>query len=142
MIKYQLKCSAGHQYEAWFRDAAAFDRQSESGEVECPLCGDTDVTKAPMAPRLGKGARRPEAVEQQARDVADQIFQTVEKLRRHVEESCDYVGERFPEEARRIHYGETEKRGIYGEATDEEAHELKEEGIEFQRLRWLPRRND
>jgi len=141
MILYQLRCGSGHQFEAWFRDAAAYDAQSAGGEIGCPFCGDTAITKAPMAPRLAKGAAKAGAMEEKANEVARQILQAAERLRRHVEEHCDDVGDRFAEEARRIHYGESEKRGIYGTATDDEATALTDEGIEFQRVRW-PRRND
>jgi len=141
MILYQLKCGAGHQFEAWFRDAGAYDSQSANGEVACPLCGNSDVTKVPMAPYVAKGGTRSESMEEKANEVAQQIFQAAERLRRHVEENCDDVGDRFAEEARRIHYGEAEERGIYGTASDDEATDLAEEGIEFHRVRW-PRRND
>ncbi|WP_316979764.1 DUF1178 family protein [Shumkonia mesophila] len=141
MILYQLKCGAGHQFEAWFRDAAAYDSQSADGEIGCPLCGDTAISKAPMAPYVAKGAARTGSMEEKANEVAQQIFQAAERLRRHVEENCDDVGERFAEEARRIHYGETDERGIYGTATDDEATDLTDEGIEFHRVRW-PKRND
>lgn len=141
MILYQLKCGSGHQFEAWFRDAAAYDAQSAGGEIGCPFCGGTDISKAPMAPRLAKGVATAGAMEEKANEVARQIFQAAERLRRHVEAHCDDVGDRFAEEARRIHYGESEERGIYGTASDGEATELSEEGIKFHRLRW-PRRND
>ncbi len=161
MILYQLKCEEGHQFEAWFKDAATYDVQAEEGEIMCPYCGGNHISKAPMAPRLAKGLGDPEpapasapaptrvpmsgavpgSVEARAAEVAEYIFQAAEKLRRHVEENCDYVGDEFADEARRIHYGESEERGIYGTATDEEAAELDEEGIEFQQLRWY-RRND
>jgi len=139
MILYQLRCAKHHEFETWFRDSATFDAQSRKGAVECPFCGDTKVVKAPMAPRLAKSHDR-EAAEGRAREVANEIIQAMARLRRHVEENCEYVGGRFPEEARRIHYGEAEQRGIYGEATREEAVELKEEGVEVYPLP-LPRRN-
>lgn len=139
MILYQLRCAKHHEFEAWFRDSATFDAQSRKSAVECPFCGDSKVVKAPMAPRLAKG-HASEAAEGQAREVAGKVIQAMAKLRRHVEENCEYVGGRFPEEARRIHYGEAEERGIYGEATREEAVELKEEGVEVYPLP-VPRRN-
>ena len=141
MILYCLKCSNGHTFEAWFRDSATYDRQSGAGKVDCPFCGDSRVNKAPMAPHLGKHGGRGETAEERATVVARQILQAVGQLRNQVEENCDYVGDKFAEEARRIHYGETEARGIYGEATDEEASELEDEGIEYERVPWLPRRN-
>lgn len=141
MILYQLKCAEGHLFEAWFRDAATYDAQSEAGEVACPFCGGHEVSKAPMAPRLAKGAQESRTVEEKATEVAESIMQAAEKLRQHVEENCDFVGDQFAEEARKIHYGETEEHGIYGTASDEEASELNDEGIEFHRLRWPVRRN-
>jgi hypothetical protein len=140
MILYQLRCAKHHEFEAWFRDSATFDAQSRKNAVECPFCGGTEIVKAPMAPRLAKG-HAGETTEGQAREVAGKVVQAMAKLRRHVEENCEYVGTKFPEEARRIHYGEAEERGIYGEATREEAVELKEEGVEVYPLP-LPRRND
>lgn len=142
MILYQLKCTEGHQFEGWFKDAATYDDQSAAGDVSCPYCGGNRISKAPMAPRLAKGAQKPGAVEEQARKVANQIMQAAEKLRQHVEENCDYVGEKFADEARKIHYGETDPHGIYGTATDDEASELNDEGIEFHQMRWFSRRDD
>jgi hypothetical protein len=139
MIVYQLRCAKRHEFEAWFRDSAAFDAQSRRGAVECPRCGDTQIEKAPMAPRLGKG-QEAEGAKAGARAVAGKVAEAMIELRRRVEENCEYVGPKFPEEARRIHYGEAEERGIYGEATREEATELKEEGVRVYRLP-LPRRN-
>jgi len=140
MILYQLRCAKHHEFETWFRDSATFDAQSRKGAVECPFCSDTKIVKMPMAPRLAKGHASEAAAEGRAREVASQVGQAMAKLRRHVEENCEYVGGKFPEEARRIHYGEAEERGIYGEATREEAVELKEEGVEVYPLP-LPRRN-
>lgn len=142
MILFELKCGKDHRFEAWFRDGAAYDAQVRAGAIDCPLCGDTEVTKAPMAPRLIKGKDKPDAAEVRAKQVAMQILQAVDKLCRQVETNCDYVGDRFPEEARRIHYGETDPRGIFGEATGDEATALDDEGIEFTRIPWIPRRTN
>lgn len=141
MILYQLRCADGHQFEAWFRDSLAFDSQNASGHVECPYCGGTHVRKAPMAPHLARGRNSDSASEARAREVAEQILRAVSNLRRHVEDNCDYVGDKFAEEARDIHYGETEERPIYGEASDDEVQDLAEEGVEFHRLPGLPRRD-
>ncbi|MBT3359266.1 MAG: DUF1178 family protein [Rhodospirillales bacterium] len=141
MILYQLKCADEHQFEAWFKDAASFDEQSALGDILCPYCGSTHVRKAPMAPHLAKGEAKAEAVESRASEVATQIFQASEKLRKHVEENCDNVGDEFAEEARKIHYGESDERGIYGSATEEEAADLNEEGIEYYQIPRFPRRN-
>ena len=142
MILYQLRCDKDHQFEAWFKDSAGFEAQNRKGEVECPFCGTAKIAKAPMAPSVV--GRRGEAEPQQSqgtRELANQVVEAVRKLRRHVEENCDYVGDTFPEEARRIHHGEKEARGIYGEATADEARRLDEEGIEVFRLPGTPRRN-
>ncbi len=128
MILYQLKCADGHGFEAWFRDSEAFDVQQRRGDVVCPLCGTTSVSKAPMAPHLASGAVDPH--ERRAHLLAARILEAVSEVRDEVRRTCDDVGSAFPEEARRIHYGEARARGIYGEATVGEAAELKDEGIE------------
>lgn len=146
MILYQLKCRRDHEFEAWFLNGAAYDSQQASGDVGCPFCGTTEVTKAIMAPNLSPGrssSRRDEGPsEERAQRVAEKILEAVDDLRENVEEHCDYVGDEFAEEAKRIHYGDADERGIYGEATDEEAEDLDEEGIEFFRLPFLRRRGD
>ncbi len=148
MILYQLKCQRSHDFEAWFLNSATYDSQFESGDVSCPHCGTTDVSKAPMAPNIarrqnaGQGSMSgPPSSETRAQEVAEKILEAVDGLREEVEENCDYVGEDFAEEAKRIHYGETEEHDIYGEATDEEASELDEEGVDFFRLPFPRRRN-
>ncbi len=142
MILYQLACTNDHQFEAWFRDIATYDAQSAAGDVTCPFCGSTGVTKAPMAPNVATGAHKCATAETRAREVAEKIMRAVRKLHRHVEENSEYVGDRFAEEARSIHFGESEERDIYGEATEQEATELVEDGIEFQRIPWIPRRDN
>jgi hypothetical protein len=137
MILFELKCSSDHHFEAWFRDGAAYDAQAAAGGITCPECGDTRIAKAPMAPRI---ARR-DAGEEQARATRSAVMRQLAELRQSVEKNCDYVGPRFAEEARKIHYGETDPRGIYGEATPTEAEALNEEGVAFQRVPWLPRAN-
>ncbi|HEX3500572.1 MAG TPA: DUF1178 family protein [Stellaceae bacterium] len=132
MILFALRCAADHEFEGWFRDGATFDRQSAGGKISCPQCGDKSVTKAPMAPRVAR-ARNAAAAPSPA-----ELRKALQELRRHVETHCDYVGERFAEEARRIHYGESDPRGIYGEASDDDAKDLAEEGIEVNRIPWLP----
>ena len=138
MILFRLTCGDGHQFEAWFRDGATYDSQSASGDVECPFCSSTHVTKAPMAPNLATTKKTSEVRD---REVAEQILQAVNKLHRHVEENCEYVGDDFAEEARAIHYGEAEERDIFGEATDAEVEDLDMEEIEFFRLPQRPRRD-
>ena len=137
MIVYELKCSSGHVFEGWFRDAATFDRQAAAGKVTCAECGDRQVAKAPMAPRLAK--RSNTAAAETKPGLPAEAVKLLAELREKVESACDYVGERFPEEARRMHYGETAPRGIYGEASDEQAKELVDEGIEVKKIPWLPR---
>lgn len=140
MIKYGLKCGEEHVFEAWFRNSEAFDRQAEAGEVLCPLCGRDDIAKVPMAPRIGKGKAADTAMARQLA-VHAEAHRKLQEIREAVEKTCDYVGDRFAEEARRIHYGEREKTEIYGEATADEASALKEEGVEFSQIPWLPRPN-
>lgn len=131
MINYSVKCGNGHQFDGWFKDSATFDKQAKAKQIECPRCGDTKVTKAPMAPRISKkssGSR--EITEARANEVAQELAEAAGKIREHVEANCDYVGTEFAEEARKIHYGEADERGIYGEATVDEAKELDDEGID------------
>lgn len=136
MIKYELKCRKDHVFEAWFYDSATYDKQAEAGKVVCPICNSRKVSKAPMAPRIGRSKGEKAAAE--AREMAVMRKALVE-LRDHVEKNADYVGDQFAEEARKIHYGETDKRNIYGEATKEEARELAEEGVDVAMIPWLPR---
>jgi hypothetical protein len=141
MILYQLVCTDGHEFEAWFRDGTTYDKQSASGDVSCPHCGDTGVSKALTALHVSTKPAAGDSSEKRARELATQILQAVEKSRQHVEENFDYVGDHFAEEARRIHYGETDERDIYGEATSEETDDLREEGIKIFRLPPKIRRN-
>ena len=129
MILFTLRCSAGHEFEAWFRDGAAYEAQAAADEVACPECGETTVVKAPMAPSVARTRAEPSPAE---------VRRALQTLRRHVETNCDYVGDKFAEEARKIHKGESERKGIYGEATPQESRELAEEGIEVARIPWVP----
>ena len=166
MIHYQLRCSQEHEFDGWFQNGAAFELQAKRGLLECPECGDGAVARALMAPSLPrKGNRRSErsapepapeptpttkpapvavpnsAPAQMAVDPARmpaQLRAMLQKLRAAVERNCDYVGPGFPEEARRIHRGESDPRGIYGEATHEQAEGLREDGIEITRVPWVP----
>jgi hypothetical protein len=130
MIRFSLRCVSGHEFEGWFRSGEGYEAQQAAGEIACPECGDTHVEKALMAPSIGR-----------SRDVAPvspaQLRSALVELRRQVESHCDYVGPQFAEEARRIHYGESDPRGIYGEATENESRELTEEGIKFGRIPWV-----
>src|SRR4029077_11292381 len=132
MILFSLRCASDHEFPACFRDCDGFDAQQKSGEIACPHCGDAQVEKAVMAPRIGRSRDKTPALS------PAQMRAALVELRRQVETKCDYVGERFAEEARRIHYREVDPRGIYGEATSEESKELAEEGISFGRIPWVP----
>ncbi len=124
MIVYELRCSAGHGFEAWFRNSDAYDQQHAAHQISCPVCGIDEVSKAPMAPRIGRS--KSESREQMpAKAQPDQInheqmrvvMSKIAELNQHIASTCDYVGNAFAEEARKIHYGETEHREIYGEAS-------------------------
>lgn len=151
MIRFQLRCDKGHEFEGWFRDNAAFDRQAASGHLTCPECGAAKVGKAIMAPAVvrtdrGQPAKPFQPVVPMAAagapapfvapdaERAAKLRALVQAIKQHVEQNFDDVGERFPEEARKIHYGETEDRGIYGQASQDEVKELLEEGIEIHPL--------
>jgi hypothetical protein len=169
MILYELKCAADHRFEGWFRNSDAYDVQSSAGEVACPICGDSAIEKAPMAPHVARSSRGSEAGESadaKATDPKSQDgavpavshadrpgdaaaagpqalanldpMQILRAIRRHVEANCAHVGPAFAEEARKMHYGETERRGIYGEATQGEAEALIDEGIEIAHIPWVP----
>ncbi|CCG41735.1 DUF1178 family protein [Magnetospirillum molischianum] len=135
MILFELRCALQHHFEAWFRDGAAYEAQSAEGAIACPVCGDKDVSKAPMAPRLvqSRGDSPPPDFDRVAGDVRRALLE----IKKQVQQNCDYVGDRFPEEARRIHYGESDVRPIYGEATHDEARDLHEEGVAVHPLPWI-----
>jgi hypothetical protein len=156
MIRYALICRQGHEFESWFQDSAAYDKQAKRGLVSCPHCGSAKVEKAIMAPRLSATAkRRSKAVEapETAPEAApasvpapvamispqeQEIRAKLKEFRDHLTKNADNVGAKFPEEARKMHYGEIEHRSIYGVASPEEAKELSEEGVEFHPLPSLP----
>jgi len=161
MIRYALACDQGHGFESWFSNSAAYDKQRKRSLVTCPLCGSAKVEKTIMAPNVGAGTTMSEPAGPQA-DISPappaplpappppknpvammspperELRQKLKELRDHIVKNANYVGPRFPEEARKIHYGETAHRSIYGEASPEEAKELHEEGIEFHPLPILP----
>jgi hypothetical protein len=151
MIRYALVCDKGHGFESWFASSAAYDKQAKRSLIACPVCDSAKVEKAIMAPRLS----RSEAPEEPAKPAAApppvppapvavmspperELRKKLKELREHIVKNADYVGPRFSEQARKIHYGEAEHRSIYGEATPEEARELDEEGIAFAPLPVLP----
>lgn len=153
MIHYDLRCSEGHDFDGWYKDSAAFDRLSKRHMLECPHCGDTKVQRALMRPAVAKGQSLPLPAPQAAPQpqqsapqeavaagpMPAQMRAMLQKMRAEVEKNCDYVGPQFAEEARKMHRGESDKRGIYGETSPEQAESLAEEGIEFNRIPWVPR---
>ena len=126
MIVYNLRCMNSHEFEGWFKDSAAFDDQAAAGKLVCPICETGSVEKALMAPAVAGTKKGVASSPSELR----RMRQFVTGLRKYVQEHAEYVGQKFPEEARKIHYGETEERHIYGEATVKEAHELIEEGVD------------
>jgi len=160
MIRYALRCAKGHAFESWFPNSAAYDKQVKRALVTCPACGDTKVEKAIMAPKLSRTRKRgaapavaaspeaaaPEAPAPVAADTQvammspqeNELRQKLKELREHLTKNSDYVGKKFPEEARKMHYGEIDHRSIYGEASLKDAKELHDEGIEFHPLPVLP----
>jgi len=152
MIVYELRCSAGHGFEAWFRNSDTYDQQHAGHQISCPICGIDDVSKAPMAPRIAKSRGEPVPMKntsEQSRPEQGQfspeqmriVMTKIAELNQHIAETCDYVGKNFAEEARKIHYGEVEHHEIYGEATQDEAAELQDEGIAVSSVPWI-RRSD
>jgi len=157
VIHYALACDKGHTFESWFQNSAAYDKQAKRKLIECPMCGSAKVEKAIMAPRLARRdkstsiAVREEAAAAHA-DAATpdtspvamispqehEFRKKLKELRDHLTANADNVGKKFPEEARKMHYGETEHRSIYGEASAEDAKELHDEGIAFHPLPVLP----
>lgn len=137
MIRFSLACEGGHSFEAWFRNGEDFDRQKESGLVSCPSCGSSEVNKALMAPSVSTG-RKKEKIALAIGEQQKQALEQLKELSKKVRDNAEYVGEKFAEEARKIHFGETEKRGIYGEANLEEVKELAEDGVEIMPLPVFP----
>jgi len=143
MIRYDLICDKGHEFDGWFRDSSAFDQQAKRGLILCAVCGSEKTAKQLMAPGIpAKSNRKQPAVQKMAAGLpephAQKMMALMREMRAQVEANAEYVGEKFPEEARRIHYKEAETRGIYGEASAEDAKALVEEGIEVHPLPRLP----
>ncbi|SIR46357.1 hypothetical protein SAMN05880582_11466 [Rhizobium sp. RU20A] len=138
MIRYQLSCDQAHAFEGWFSNSDDFDRQVATGFLTCPVCGSPHVSKALMAPSVstarGKEQRQQVVMDAARSEVISKMREMVQTIRANAED----VGERFPEEARRIHYGEAEQRGLIGQASLKEAAALIEEGIEIAPLPVLP----
>ena len=159
MIRYALTCDKGHAFESWFQNSAAYDTQVKRGLVSCPMCDSTKIEKTIMAPRVSGAKKRgdapapqtstepppsPAATPEAPAPVAmvspqeREFRKKLKELRDHLTKNADYVGQKFPEEARKMHYGEIEHRSIFGEASPDQAKELHEEGIEFHPLPVLP----
>jgi hypothetical protein len=160
MIRYSLACERGHEFESWFANSSAYDRQAKRGLVACPVCGSAKVEKAIMAPRLARGEKpidvptpapaptpaaspagpAPQAAEPVAMISPQEreLRAKLKELRDHLVKNAENVGRKFPDEARKMHYGEIEHRSIYGEASPQEAKDLHEEGIEVHPLPILP----
>jgi len=131
VIVYNLSCAREHEFEGWFSDSAAYDAQEKNGTLVCPLCGDSRIRKAIMAPSVVQKSDTASLPAPSAAPDAESIRQYAAGLRKFIKENAEYVGPRFAEEARKIHYGEVEERHIYGESTLSEAKELIEEGVEI-----------
>ena len=137
MIRFSLSCDHDHEFEAWFRSNDDFDRQKKRGLVDCPTCGSNKVQKALMAPAVSTGRKR-EKIALAMNDMQKKAMAEMKALSEKIRENADYVGDKFAEEARKIHFGETEQRGIYGEATLEEAKSLAEDGVGFMPIPVFP----
>lgn len=143
MIRYDLICAGEHEFDGWFADSASFDKQLAHGLVTCSHCGSADVRKQLMAPGIpAKSNRRADVPAKVATGAmppeAARMLEVMRKYRKAVAANSEYVGDRFAEEARKMHYEESEKRGIHGEARPDEAKALWEEGIEVYPLPRLP----
>ena len=137
MIKFTLHCEQAHDFEGWFRNNEDFETQQKRGFVECPVCGSNKVAKALMAPAVST-ARKQESIALAMNEQQKQALAQLKAMADHIRANAENVGDKFAEEARRIHFGEVEARGIYGEATPEEARSLIEDGVEFMPLPVFP----
>jgi hypothetical protein len=140
MIKYRLGCPDGHEFESWFRTISEYDAQARSGAVACPLCGSTEISKQPMAPAVVSGRRKKSSTKQPtvSERVNTATLGALRAFQKAVLESSEDVGDRFADEARKIHFGETEERNIRGSSTIDEAQALHDDGVPFGFLPPLP----
>jgi len=155
MIHYQLRCGRDHEFDGWFKDSAGFEKQAKLGLIECPECGGTDIERALMAPAVAKREAAPAPVpvpvpaasagapasgeKVAAGRLPAQMMAALQRIRAEVEKNCDYVGAEFADQARAMHRGEMEPKGIYGETTEEQAESLAEEGVGVTKIPWVPR---
>lgn len=137
MIRFSLVCEHDHDFDGWFRNGNDFDSQQKRGLISCPACGSAKVGKALMAPAVSTG-RNKESLALAMNDEQRRALTQLKTLADKARENADYVGDRFADEARKIHFGEAEARGIYGEATPDEARGLAEDGVEFMPLPVFP----
>ena len=142
MIRYALKCAEGHAFESWFRDSSAYDALAEAGQVTCAVCGTTEVQKSIMAPAVSGPSTEVEERKNPLSAPASPAEAALRQLRDHLSKNADYVGKDFASEARRIHQGEADARGIWGEATREDAKALKDDGIPVAPIPFISRTND
>ena len=152
MISYSLECANGHDFESLFKDAASFDRLMKSGALQCPHCGSADISKGLSSPRVSSSKTRAKAAKEVVQKLAQNTPpkelpagkggtlsapQMIAAMKQHIEAHSEDVGTQFPEEARRIHYGETETRSIYGKASGADVKDLVDEGINVLPLPWI-----
>lgn len=137
MIRFSLHCDQEHEFDGWFRNGDDFDTQKKRGFVSCPVCGSSRVDKALMAPSVSTGRKR-EQIALAAGAAQRKMLAQLREMTRQVRENADYVGDKFAEEARKIHFGETDPRGIYGEASVDEVKGLLEDGVEIMPLPEFP----
>jgi len=144
MILYDLTCPDDHAFESWFRNSGAVEKLIKAGQVACPVCGSTKVRKAPMAPRIGKSSSQDVQTPAEGKNAElvaamEKAATAINNLREVIEKNFDNVGGNFTEEARRMHYGEAKKRGIYGDASAEQTRALLDEGINVRAIPWSKR---
>jgi len=137
VIRFSLICDNAHEFEGWFRSNDDFDKQKKRGFVDCPHCSSTRIEKALMAPAVST-SRKQEKIALAMGEQQRQVMAEMKAFADRVKADADYVGDRFAEEARKIHFGEADQRGIYGEATQDEARALAEDGVEFMPLPVVP----
>ena len=125
MIKYSLECNQSHTFDAWFSDSLNFEKQNKNNQISCPNCSSLKIKKSIMAPSIPSKNYKSDLLNEKK----DKVEVVLSKVRKHVEDNYDYVGDKFADEARSMHYGEKEEREIYGETTIEDAFDLIEEGV-------------